>query len=221
MHIKHFLSCLLLLYPLIHYGQPEAVETVKGMSQGMKNALRIELPTDDHKLIGKMWEKTLKDFKGKTKYNRKTKEWFTDDVHIGALSANTVDVYARADQRELLVWFDLGGAYLSADTHPDEFAHAQRLLQDFHHRLEVALAEDALERQEKQFKNLQSELKKLEKQNKELHQTIEKAKKAIAEAEKGIEENLKAQEAKKAELDKQAQSVDTAKKQLTTLKRKN
>ena len=221
MKLKTFLSLLLLFLPLLHYGQPEAGEVVEGMSEGMRNALRIELPTEDRKLIGKAWEKTMKEFKGKTKYSRKTKEWFTDDADIAALSANTVDVYARADQRELLVWFDLGGAYLSADTHPDEFAHAQRLLQDFHHELEVALAEEALKGKEKRYKELQGELKKLEKQNKDLHQTIEKAQKTIAEAEKGIEENRKAQEAKKSELDKQAQALDAAKKQLSALKRKN
>ena len=50
------------------------------------------------------------------------------------MSRNTVDVYAliegRGPDAELVVWFDLGGAFLSSEMHPTRFPYADKILSD-------------------------------------------------------------------------------------------
>ena len=103
-------------------------DTVK-MSKGENNAFIMELPTDDSKMIKADWVKYMKGFKGKkTKLNKKTGEYFSDNANIKYLSDNTIDVFAKVKGNTLTVWYNLGGAYLNSEMHTDKINGVEKML---------------------------------------------------------------------------------------------
>ena len=104
-------------------GQAQKVkETTANMSQGEKNAFMLNTPDIDTKGTGIIWMDFMKPYKGKTQFNKKTGEWFTDNAKIPRMSDNTMDVYTIFQEkgkntRGVMVWFDLGGAFLSSKDH--------------------------------------------------------------------------------------------------------
>ncbi len=195
----------------------------KSMSHGVKDAMVLSLPNTEAKVASKTWTSYMKDFyKGKTKMNRKTKEYETLAADIAALGMGSeVDVYATVSQRgansEFTMWVDLGDEFLSPSTHPERFLEAEKIMMRY--GLEVAKANTNIElnMQEKALKGLESDLKKLKNENDRFHREIEKAKEAIARAEEGIAQNEQAQEAKNTEIVAQQEVIELVKQKLKDL----
>lgn len=198
-------------------------EQTLSMSWGSNNAMVLEIPNSDAKLVNKLWKSYLdKEYKSKTKWMRKENHWMSDDAKIVGLGgANTVDIYARADQNgsdvNMIMWVDLGGAYLASETHPDRYNEGEKLLMRF--ALEVARENTRLElkAEEKNMKGILSDLKKLEGENERYHRDIEKAQKAIKQAEASIEQNLKDQEATNQRIQEQQKLIESIQKKLRDL----
>lgn len=191
-------------------------DTVK-MSKGENNSFTMKLPTDNSKMIREDWVKYMKSFKGKkTKFNKKTGEYFSDNANINYLSENTIDVFAKVKGNVITVWYNLGGAYLNSEMHSEKISGVEKMLNGFHFNLSRSVAEADFKAQEKEMIALQDDLKKLEKENKDLHETIAKAKKAIAEAEAKIKTNLEGQTVKKEEISEQGTVVIEAKNRLAS-----
>ena len=214
-----FFLCTLLTTAI--FAQVQISEEEKTMSAGINNGFTLELPSDDTKSNMDLWKKLMKKYKGKTKYNKKTGEIFTDNASIPDMSDNDVDVYAVINGNQITVWYDLGGAYLNSFDHNDKYPAAQFIFEKYYNDVAKLMAENDLKLKEKQAKELAKELRKLEKENQKYHDTIEKAKKMIAEAEAKIEQNLSAQETKKTEIENQAILVEEAKNHLSTFRKKN
>ncbi len=195
-------------------------EATTKMSKGLNNSFTIELPTNDKKMVKDVWTKMMKDYKGKTKFDKKANEFFTDNAKIDELSENTVDVYAQIVDNKLTVWYDLGGAYLSSDMHDNKIKDVENIFGKYHFDLSRAMAVADLKTQEKTLSSFKGELKKLEKENQNLQESIEKAKKAIAEAEAKIRENLNYQENKKVQISEQGEVVVKAQNHLATFETK-
>ncbi|MFK8101089.1 MAG: hypothetical protein AB8G15_01140 [Saprospiraceae bacterium] len=197
-------------------------EAKQSMSQGNYNGFAIDLRKTVKKDVEKAWKKYIKKYDGKTKKNKKTNETFSDNAEIEGMSTNTVDVYAsvreNGEDTKLVVWFDLGGAYLSSETHPKAAAMADKMLNDFAMSVSKASIEEELEVQEKLYKKIDGDLKDLVKDKSGLESDIKKYEKKIAEAKSKIEENLKAQAAKKEELETKGETVERVKKKLNDLR---
>lgn len=195
----------------------------KTMSEGVYEAIVIQIPDLNKKIVGDLWADYTKDFFDvRSKYNRKTKEYFGDDAEISGIGqGNTVDIYASVEDKgngsELSVWFDLGGAYLSANTHPDRHLEAEKMLLRF--GLEAAKEKIRLdiEDQEKALDRLMGDLKKLGNDKERLEREIEKAQEAIARAEEGLEENAQSQEDKNAEIKAQEELIEATRRKLKDL----
>ena len=188
-------------------------EQSKTMSQGVQNALILELPDTDDKFIDKLWKKYLKSFKGgKSKKNKKQNEVFTDNIKISSLgNGEPIDLYSRTtelgDDVELTLWVDLGGAYLSSSDHPAEYLEGEKLLMRF--ALEVTKEKIKIEigKEEDKLKGLEKTQKKLVRANDNYHRDIEQAKEKIKKAEKNIEENEADQENTKKLIEDQKEVV--------------
>lgn len=197
-------------------------EGVSSMSQGAENCFTMEIPAIDAKSAAKLWKNFAKDFGGKTKYDSKSEEFFTDDASIRSLSDNTIDIYAQfkgsnKEANAIAVWFDLGGAYLSGDEHREKSFELRALLSEFYTAVEQELAEQALAQETKAYKKIEKEIKKLEKQNRKLEKNIEKAQDAILEAEQDIARNSRLKQQLELDLQRQKEAVNTAR----GLRRKN
>ena len=197
--------------------QLRVMEAPKTMTEGINNSLVIDLWNVDEKMAIKEWRNYVKQFKGKTKREKKMKHWFTDNAKIKTLSSNTVDIYAWFEENKknkvttATFWFNLGGAYVSSQLDPAQYGAAVKFLLDFKGSLDLVEAEDEMAFQEKALKSLEDDLKKMEKDNEDYHQKIKNAEKLIAEMKIEIQKNLNEQEAKKVDIDNQRKMVENAK----------
>ena len=193
------------------------------MSMGVQNALTLEIPGVTDKLVGEVWKNYLKkEYRTKVKWNRKTDEWFADDADIASLGlGNTIDIYATAEEKgedvRLNVWFDLGGAYLSAKDHKDRYTDAEKMLMRF--GLEVAKEKTRreLEYEMDELKDLQKELAKLQTANDRYHKEIERAKEVIKKAEEDIVNNEQEQKNMEGQITDQEKVIKGVEKRLNDL----
>lgn len=209
------LSFILSLFATVAFGQ--ITEGQSYMSAGTFNSLTIVLPEGSEKEAPKEWVKFFKKY-GKTKKNRKTDEYFTDNAEILGMSNNSVDVYTKFNGNTMTVWFDLGGAYLSSFDHSEGYAIGEQVLMDFGLHLQILMVEDELKEEEKTLKNLESDHEKLVKNKATLEKNIEDWKAKIAQAEADIEKNISDQEAKTNEIGQQKTVIEQVKARLAELK---
>lgn len=215
------LSCLALL-TCLSLCQAQIEEGNRSMSQGVHNALTLEIPNVTEKTVEKLWKKYIKEYDGKTKRNRKADEYFTDNAEIAAIGgSNTVDVYARiaesGDDVYITTWFDLGGSFLSSDDHPQAYTEAEKIMMRFAINVAQKLTQDELDEQLKKLKKLESRLNKLRNANDGYHRDIENAKKRIARAEANIVENEEEQVTANEEIEEQKEIVKEVQKRLNDL----
>ncbi len=225
--MKKVLLLVLFLSSLMYVQAQEVLQVIeakKTMSQGVQNSMVVELRNVDETTAIKEWRNYVKKFKGKTKREKKTKNWFTDDAKIKTMSNNTIDIYAAFNEDKkykvttVTFWFNLGGAYISSELNPTQYGAALQFLNNYKASLDLVAAEEELTAQMKALKSLEDDLKKLEKDNNDYHKKIEDAKKMIAEMEQNIDQNTKDQENKRAEINTQLQIVENAKEKVSRIK---
>lgn len=186
-------------------------EGAASMSKGSNNAFSLELRNTQEKEVQKEWEKFLKGYKGKVKFDKKKGETFADDSEIEEMSSNTVDVYSTLRQNGentvLTVWFDLGGAFLNSSMHGEKVPVAKKMLNEFALSVSRASVEEDLKEQEKVLKDMEKDLKKLEKDKENLENDIKKYEEKIAQAKEDIKQNLEDQKNKAVEIKEQEVKV--------------
>lgn len=205
---------------------PAAVSLVREgertMSQGSKNALTLDLPKTTVKFAEKLWKDYAKQFKGDTKKDKKSEEWFTDNAMIAAIGgANTVDMYAKfsesGDVTTLGLWIDLGGAYVDSKEFQDKYAEAEKILANFALIVQREQTKEQLNEQTDGLKKLEKQEKNLEKDKQNLLDDIENWKKKIAKAEADIITNGKNQEDTKQKIESQKKLVEEIQKKLNSM----
>lgn len=201
----------------------QITEQTKSMSEGVQNALVLNLPDTNDKFIDKLWKKYLKEFKGgKSKKNKKENQIFVDDIKIPAIAgSDPIDLYTRTseigDDVELTLWVDLGGAYLSSSDHPEEYLEGEKLLMRFALEVTREKIKIEIESEEDKLKDYEKTLKKLERANDNYHRDIEQAKEKIKKAEANIEENNEDQENTNKLIEDQKEMVRKVMKKLEDL----
>lgn len=204
-------------------------EETKSNSKGSFNALVMELPGTSTKEVNKTWSKYMKQFKGKTKYDRKLNEYMTDDATIKDMSDNTVDVIAKIDASGegsvISVWFNLGVSYLSSNDHPERYPSAEKIVKGFANLVSSDMIEAELKDAEKRLKELEDLLKKQEKEEAQRKKDIEsykativKMEESIKTAEGDIEQSGKDQENSKISIEEQQKIIEDIKKRLESVK---
>lgn len=208
-------------------------------SGGSANCLTAELVGTQAKDAQKNWEKFIKKYKNeKVKYDKKTDETLCDNCEMKEVtgSNNTVDVIAKFTQNgantTMMVWFNLGGAYLSSQQHPQGYPVAEKIVKEFALTVSKGLVEEELKAEMKKLKDIEDQKKdlakdkgRLEKDIEGYKKDIEEYKKKIEKAEKDIEttkgkigENEKAQELKQKEVDAQSGAVKKVEDKLKDFK---
>ena len=118
---------------------------------------------------------------------------FADDALIMSISSNSIDVYSEISEKseyiELMVAYNLGGAYLNSKEHASSYKAAEKMMYDF----AVDQAKEAIKTQVNEQENVIGKLEKkqgnFEKDNEKQAKNIENYKKQIEEAESTIESN--------------------------------
>ncbi|MFN7115431.1 MAG: hypothetical protein ACK4TA_01450 [Saprospiraceae bacterium] len=194
--------------------QSRVSERSETMSLGSNNALVVQLNGVSDKQVGEFWEKFMKKrFNAKAEWQRKSKEWFIDNINIPAIGGATpVDLHATAKGKEnatFSLWVNMGTAFLNSYENYDQYKEAEKLMEDFVLEVEREKVAMELAEQEKQLKQFEKELERLQAANDRYHKEIEKAKAAIQEAETNIVQNEKDQEVARQKIENQKKVVET------------
>jgi len=196
--------------------QSQVMERTEAMSLGANTALVVQLEGVNEKLVGEAWEDFMKKrYSAKPEWQRKTKEWFVDNINLPSIGGATpVDLHASAKGKENVtfsLWVNMGTAFLNSYDNYEQYKEAEKLVNEF--VLEVQREKIGIElaNQEKQLKQFEKELEKLQSANERYHKEIEKAKEAIRQAEADIVQNEKDQEVARQKIETQKQVVENVK----------
>lgn len=218
--IALFTCCL---FSLTIVSAQTITEAPLAMSKGENTAFQTTLPKISTKDAGKEWKKFMKSYKGKPKYDKKTGEWFSDDAKIKAISETYVDVYATfvesGDNTTMTLWYNLGGAYLNSEMHPDRVPTVDEMVNRFIYSSEK-MAGEMVKLAESQLSDLEKNLKGLEKSEVDYKKEIEAAKATIAQAEKNIKKSQKEQATVKVDIKKKKVEVNEIKEKVEMAKKK-
>jgi hypothetical protein len=209
----------------------KVLEENRSMSKGNANALIINLPNTSYKQVNKLWNKYIKNFKGKLKYNRKIDEYFSDNAEVKDMSENAVDIISKvydngAEGTTVAIWFNLGVTYLSAEKYPERYPSGEKILKDFSLLVSADMIAAQLKEEEKRLENMNDTLKSLEKAKVQSEANITKQKEIITKAEasivkseKDIEGNLDNQGKQKLNIKEQEKVIETIKRKLKTIQK--
>lgn len=209
----------------------KVLEENRSMTKGNANALIVNLPNTSYKQVNKLWNKYLKNFKGKTKYNRKINEYFSDNAEIKEMSENAVDITSKvydngAEGTTVAVWFNLGVTYLSAEKYPERYPSGEKILKDFSLLVSADMIAAQLKEEEKRLENMNDTLTSLEKMKIQSENNISKqkdiitkAEASIVQSEKGIEDNLDNQGKQKLNIKEQEKVIETIKRKLKAVQK--
>lgn len=209
----------------------KVLEENRSMSKGSANALIINLPNTSYKQVNKLWNKHIKNFKGKLKYNRKIDEYFSDNAEIKDMSENAVDIISKvydngAEGTTVAIWFNLGVTYLSSEKYPERYPSGEKILKDFSLLVSADMIAAQLKEEEKTLENMNDTLKSLEKENVQSEANISKQKDIITKAEasivkseKDIEGNLETQDTQKLNIKEQEKVIETIKRKLKAIQK--
>lgn len=193
------------------FGQKIRVhESKENIGGGSHNALVVSIYGVDAKDVEKEWKSKMKDYGAKV--SNEKGELFGDNALIKEMGNNTIDMYARVDDKkdevDLIVGFDLGGAYLNSSEHADKYKIAERILHDFAVTITKNAIDYQLKTQQKALDKLNGQEKDLEKENKNLNSDIVDYQNKIKKDQDAIEKNKNDQAAKQKEITQQQQVVD-------------
>ena len=216
------LILLLLSAPFFSFAQntvtvKEEVVAIDGMSRNSLTVMIKDGTTDD---VKKAWKKKLKDLKGKV--SDKT-IIFGDDCEAKSMGDNTFDVYSVVEEAtdegvRLIVAFDLGGAYLSTEKHPEKYPAAEAIVKGFAVEQAKEAVKIEIDGAEKILKGFEKDLDGLEKDKKKLEKDIEDYEKKIEEAKSEIEKNVAAQANKKTEIEGLKAAIIDLEKKVKSIK---
>lgn len=226
------LSALLLGLSSSSWAQIKSLikEETKANSKGSFNALVMELPGTSSKEVSKAWNKFIKKYKGKTKFDRRANEYITEDATIEEMSDNTVDIIAKIEERGqdgsvITVWFNLGVSYLSSKDFSERYPAGEKLLKDFAKSVSSDMIEEELKEAEKLLKDYEGNLSKQEKEEKQRTKDIEdykatitKMEQNIVEAQNDVKESKEVQGKTKTEIEAQKKVIDEIKARLESVK---
>lgn len=190
-------------------------------SRGNNDAIILELPTADDKMVDKLWSSWLKDnYKVKTKKVKKTKN---EMQHLnfsipGVSMGGKLDMYSMIRQRgsgsEVMIWIATPEGYISPQLDSGRYIEAEKMMMRFALAVSRAQIEMQAEEEEKALKALEKELDKLQKDKEGLEKKIADAEKAIAQARLDIEKNLGDQKGKEREIAQQIRQLESTKRKL-------
>jgi hypothetical protein len=188
-------------------------EISKSMSLGPQMSYYIEIDNISKKVVEKEWKKFLKqDFK-KVKYNRKAKEFYTENGKVGVINgSDPITIYSKLSEGKgqvtLYTWTELSNGVVNSSDYRKQSDGLNTYLQDFYIIAKKKGISIELDKEEDRLKRFNKDLSKLEKKNKDLHADIEKYKNKISKAESDIEANLKSQDDKRVEIEAQKKIVE-------------
>ncbi len=166
-------------------------------------------------------KRKLKSYKAKVK--SKKGESFADNAIISDISQNTIDIYSKLEESsngnvEMIIAFDLGGAFLNSTNHADKYNEAKRIFYEFSVEIIKKSIADKLKDEKKEYEVFVSDKENLIKENENLDKDIKNYEQKIKEAKIRIENNKVDIEETIIKIKKQNEKVKSVKTKLDSVK---
>lgn len=196
-----------LLFAMVSIVTAQNVESLeKTMSLGKQVCVYVEIEGGEKDRIKDLWEDYMKDY-GKTKRNKKAKEYYSEEARIPMISSSkNVSLYAKFEEgrnvASAYMWAMVDGEFV------DDSQGLQNFAQDYYIIARKDVINKEIKEQEKLLKKLDKNMGKLIKKNNGYHKDIEKAEEKIRKSEENIEKNLNDQDELQAELVKQKEILE-------------
>lgn len=220
--MKNFILILMLSSQFL-FAQITVSEVSETFSQGTQKGLSIEIPEVTAEFMLDEWKDFIGKYDGKTKIEKKLGESFTDNAVIKEINANnTIDIYAKVigkdKSQKLVVFFNLGGAYMNSSTHATQYKAAENLVIQFSRKALKSDMKNRLEAAEKLLKEYNKDKKELEQDQSKSLSNIEKYKAEIKKEEENIELNKKKQGEKDTQIGSQNKVVEDLRQKYEQMK---
>jgi hypothetical protein len=192
------------------------------MSRGNHDALVLELPSADARLVENLWKDWLKDnFRVKTSKTRRVKhdELTSPNFRLPGVSAGSkVDLYSLVEEvgkgSQLTVWIATPRGYVSPDLDPGQYVEAEKMLMRFALAVSREQIAGDVEAEENTLKNLEKDLDRLQRDKQRAEESIAEARRRIERLEEDIARNLVEQDLMQQEIAAQLQVVEDTKRKL-------
>lgn len=197
-------------------------ETERMMSLGSRPGFRIDFANADAGLVEDMWtEFVKKNFNGKLKKDRKTRELSAVGLKSPMVGINAFTLYTTIEKNGAIVtltaFFDKGSSFLNRRDDARGTQEISGAMRQFYLDVRRAVISQEIKNQEDKAKELENRLKKLQKDNDNLHKDIETYKAKIKKAEDDLVQNQKNQEAATVDMENQRRLIEQARQRLNNV----
>ncbi|MEM6380753.1 MAG: hypothetical protein AAF705_21400 [Bacteroidota bacterium] len=163
------------------------------MSAGFRNSFSISLPSGDKRLVARVWKDYVSNhFDGRTKYDRKAKEYVTANAKIGPIGPGNTTLIGKpekmGDRTHFTIWLDHDGQ-VSSRRNRSHAREAYAILEDLAIEVEREKVRIHLEEEQKHLRKMENHLRRLKNANERYHREIELAKAHILKMEENIIKN--------------------------------
>jgi len=220
--MRIILTSLIALISFVSFGQSVLAKEIKESFRGGRfNAMVINVPFVDSKILEKALKNELKDWNGK--YNSSKNEITVGQGTMKAIGIKPFDAIVKIIESKnadisFALAIDLGGAYLNSTDHKMQYETVSEKMRLFALRISKETMDDENKEQIKILTLLEKEEKVLIKYKEDLEYTIQDCEKKIEDAKKSVEQNIKRQEEKRNEIDAQKTVIEIIEEKLKTLK---
>jgi hypothetical protein len=186
------------------------------MSKGTFTSFSVDAEEVEQKITEREWETYLKDYKGRSKKDRKSREIRTDRLNIGGLGSNLIVFAVAIDQGshiKMTAWFESDGVFISEDNE-SAVDIIENLMDRFKIHMKRVKIQMELDMENDNLKKLHKELSKMESEEKKNHDNIAKYQQRIADAESDIKNLVEQQATKAQEIEGQQLIIEKVKKRL-------
>lgn len=233
MQVKGFLVAVLLLVSGMASAQMMRIEENEQKVSGIKRRgqqLTVQL---DPKFVEKQWKEHLKEA-GKVKQSKGV--YTVEGAEIKSISKSPMRISSTVGSEGAgsYVWWtlDMGVAYVDKSATPEEYAAAERYMEDFARKLyqedvllQINQAENVLrstkqeqDRVVKQANDLQLSIEKNKKRKLELEAELVRNAEELKQLEQNVELNIKQQEASRQQVQAMEKAVEEVREKLKEIK---
>jgi hypothetical protein len=181
-------------------------EQASTMSLGTQNSFYVSIQGADKDILEDTWKSYTKEY-GKTKFNKKAKEYLTEKAKVALISGDMLNIYAKLEagvgEGTARIFVDNGKGFISSSNESGMTEGVKTFLKDYWIIARKAAIAKELKMEEEKSKNLAKDLEKLKDKKKDNDKDIAEYKKKIIELEQENGTNGKDQFKKQAEIDAQ------------------
>lgn len=197
-------------------------EVDRMMSLGSRPGFQINFTNADPGMVEDMWTDFVKkNFSGKLKKDRKTKELSAVGLKSPMVGTDAFTLYTTVEKNGanvvLTAFYDKGSSFLNRRDDARSAQEVNNAMRQFYLDVRRAVIGKEIKDQEDKTKELEARLKKLQRDNDNLRKDIENYKAKIKKAEDDLVQNQKGQETTTIDIEKQRQVVEQARQRLNNV----